>query len=169
MSITCNTYGLRSINSESFNVAEFTDYMPEIFRNHLNTALRINNLVFNVLGYMADMAPYSGFVRMGMAWGALMAVSSHKNPISDTWGKEAYCTAIAQIARGLLEATCPYGRALNLGLDIVATWINLNNEVEAQLSRDKNEPHLHKIYHGTSIYRHIDPDYNNLFKILYLV
>lgn len=135
MSITLNTYGIRSINSESFNTyGSENAYLPRGIRDLANTLLRINNLVLNILGYIPGVAHVSGSIRMGIGCCicvitlALGSPNAERGLIIGRWYKEALLTGIAQIARGALEAFVPYGRQVNIGLDIAGTVVNLANE-----------------------------------------
>jgi len=59
-----NTWGLHSINSQSFNVRWGSTYTyPEGQRNSLVTLFRIQNLTLNILGYIPIVSLYSGCAR----------------------------------------------------------------------------------------------------------
>lgn len=141
MPITLNTYGLRSINIESFNArgpddnGEIIEYIPLKIRNFVNTSLRISNLTFNILGYIPGINQISGCVRMGLAGTALLLTLVLGSPLAKDglivgrWYNEALITAIAQIARGALEAFVPFGPRINLYLDISGSFLNFASEI----------------------------------------
>lgn len=135
MSITCNTFGLRSINTATFNANQREgEHIPEIIRNQSITLLRINNLVLNILGYIPVVAQISGSIRMGIGCSiivltlALGSPSSDRGAIIGRWYKEALITGIAQVARGGLEAFVPCARVARMVLDGIATVANVSTE-----------------------------------------
>ncbi|MFA6119248.1 MAG: hypothetical protein WCT85_03390 [Parachlamydiales bacterium] len=136
MSITCNTYGIRSINAESFNTYGSQDaHLPHSIRDFAVTSLKINNLILNILGYIPGVAQISGCIRMGIGSSiiilsfALGSPNAKEGLIIGRWFKEALVTGTAQIARGALEAFFSFGRLINLSLDVIGTIINLHTEV----------------------------------------
>lgn len=131
-----NTYGIHSVHRETFNTRYHDNlYFPRPLRNAVVTALRINNAVLNVLGYIPGVSLISGCVRMfvGMVIvGITLAVgdrNAREGAIIGRWYDEAVLTGIAQIARGALEAFIPFGWVANAALDVIATPMNLSNEV----------------------------------------
>lgn len=135
-----NTYGIRSVNRETFNTRYHDNlYFPRALRNVVITALRINNAVLNVLGYIPGVQHVSGCVRMVIGAsiiGVTLAIGDRNaktGPIIGRWYDEAILTGIAQIARGALEALVPYGWVANVALDVIATPFNLGKEVEGSL------------------------------------
>ena len=130
-----NTYGLFSINIDTFNLKRHTNYFyPKETRDAVVTVLKAHNLTLNILGYIRQTAFYSGCARIisGIAiCAATLAVGERHTDqgiIIRHWYDEALLTGITQIARGIIEAFVPYGRAVNGCLDVVATFFNLSKE-----------------------------------------
>ncbi|MGD2169886.1 MAG: hypothetical protein PVI40_06565 [Chlamydiota bacterium] len=131
-----NTYGIRSVTRETFNT-RFNEalFFPRPLRNIAVTALRINNFFLNILGYIPGTSTISGCIRMviGLAIVSITASIGDRNAESGAiigrWYDEAILTGIAQIARGTLEATVPFGCIVNGILDVVATPLNINKEI----------------------------------------
>ncbi len=124
-----NTYGLHAVNTHSFQNREVGTSRP--IRNAVVTALRINNLTLNILGYMPGFSTISGSIRMlvGMAIGAVtLAIGTPKQDqagaIIGHFYNEALSTAAAQIFRGACEAFIPFGKFINAAADITATIVN---------------------------------------------
>ena len=142
---TCNTYGLRSINTYTFNgscdngdfsvkYGNDTWLMPVDVRNYVNTLFRINNLIFNALGYLPQTKGVSGLARMGVG-GAIVVVTlaigtpiARRGFIVGRWYDEALMTGVAQVFRGGMEALVPYGSIVNGCLDIIGTVTNIQAE-----------------------------------------
>lgn len=169
--LNLNTYGLRSINRETFNTRYHDNlYFPRQLRNVIVTALRIHNAVLNVLGYMARFSPISGCVRMatGLAIiGVTMSIGDRnatQGAIVGRWYDEAIRTGVAQVVRGAFEALIPFGWVANMILDVVATPINLSKEIEGSLACDGcmngDDEHVRP---------HNDVDYLLPFEILHVV
>ena len=130
-----NTWGLRSINSTTFNLQyddKFT--FPKAGRDFIVTALRISNLTLNVLGYIPGVSSISGVVRiaLGIGFCAITLAVGERNPpdgargaIIGHWYDEALMTGMAQITRGILEAFVPYGWAVNAGMDVLCSVSNI--------------------------------------------
>jgi hypothetical protein len=187
MVCTLNTYGLRSINAHTFNGSSKTHsescdncrlevgsitwatdtcsydewLIPAKVRNGVNTLLRINNLLFNVLGYFPETKRVSGLIRMGVGF-SIVAVTfqigtptAGPGPITGCWYGEALLTGIAQIFRGSMEALTPYGRIVNACLDVLGTAINI-----------RAERHFDPLEHPR---HHPDPSYWLPFQLLRLV
>lgn len=130
-----NTYGIRSINAETFNTYGSPGaYLPRSLRDVAITLLRIHNLSLNILGYIPGVAQISGCVRMGIGACMIVLTAALGNPNADEgliigrWYQEALLTGISQIARGALEAFVPFGFLVNGSLDIIATYVNLKTE-----------------------------------------
>lgn len=127
-----NTYGLHAINRSTFNQMFDRLLYPKEARDIIVTALRINNAVFNIAGYVPQARFVSGCARMAVWSVVLSAVLAigERNPargqglIIDRWYDEAICTAIAQISRGALEVFAPFAWKTNLALDVIATPFN---------------------------------------------
>lgn len=135
-----NTYGIRSVNRETFNTRYHDNLcFPRPLRNAVVTALRVNNAVLNVLGYIPGVSLVSGCVRMAVGVGIIAVTlaigdrNTSSGAIVGRWYDEAILTGIAQIARGALEAFVPFGWVANAALDVIATPFNLAKEVEGSL------------------------------------
>ncbi len=172
MPITFNTYGIRSINAESFNTYGSQDaYLPRSIRDFTVTSLKINNLVLNILGYIPGVALISGCVRMGIGISIIILTLALGSPNADQgliigrWFKEALVTGTAQIARGALEAFAPFGRLINLPLDIIGTILNLRTEYLHIRYVGGWEEHEIREQEAHPPYR--DPDYPIPFILLY--
>ena len=132
-----NTYGLRSINTNTFNLKNDTNYTyPQQNRNALVTFLKVHNLILNILGYIPGVSLGSGCVRMAIGLSICILTLAVGEPkvnqggiIGGHWYNEALLTGITQIARGALEALVPFGRVVNASLDVIATIYNLGLEV----------------------------------------
>lgn len=139
-----NTYGLFSINNETFNLNwHSTNYYPKEARNVLVTLLKLHNLTLNILGYCGALSPkipiISGCVRVlsgvAICLGTLGIGDRYASQglIIGYWYDEALLTGMAQIIRGILTvalATIPYGWALNASLDALGTFHNLSHMVQ---------------------------------------
>jgi hypothetical protein len=135
--------------------------IPAGVRNGANALLRVNNLLFNVLGYFPEIQRISGLIRMGIGF-SIVAVTlqigtpiAGPGPITGCWYDEALLTGIAQIFRGSMEALIPYGSVVNACLDVFGTVIN----IRAERHFDPSEHPRH----------HPDPSYWLPFKLLHLV
>lgn len=132
-----NTYGIHSVNTETFNLSyhDSLNY-PRPLRNVVVTALRVTNLVLNVLGYIPGVKFVSGCIRMalGLAIVGVTTAIGDRNAsqglIIGRFYDEAITTGISQIARGALEALVPYGWVVNATLDVVATPFNVLKELK---------------------------------------
>jgi hypothetical protein len=132
-----NTYGLRSVNTNTFNLRPHTPlFFPKKGRDILVTFLRVHNLCLNILGYIPGVSFISGCVRIGI--GAITCTvtllvgdrqASKPGPIIGHWYDEAMLTGITQIARGSLEALVPCGWIANASLDCVFTIWNIKTEL----------------------------------------
>lgn len=174
MPITLNTWGLRSVNIESFNaLSPETEQLPRYLRDFSLTLLRINNLVLNILGYIPGIAQISGCVRIGIGACILLLTLSVGDPSSNNgliigrWYKEALVTGVAQIARGILEAFVSSGRLVNLSLDTVGTVFNLRAENSRYIYTGGWEPEDIRAWENRPPYR--DPHYPNLLGFLHFV
>lgn len=130
-----NTYGLHSINNTTFNARDHgpLTYSKQV-RDTVMTLLKINNAVLNILGYMQFVpivSVISGSLRMAVGTGIVLTTllkgdrNAAQGNIAGHLYDEALLTGISQIARGILEAFVPFGWAVNIVLDVVATPINL--------------------------------------------
>lgn len=163
-----NTYGLRSINSATFNqMHNGTLRYPQAARDFIVMILRMHNAVLNVLGYIPGVQVVSGCVRMatGLAMvGVTIAIGDRNpegtGPIIGRFCDEAIGMGIAQIARGALEALIPFGSIANAALDIIATPFNLIDCSPACSSCKLREPHVTP---------HEDASYIFPFQLLHLV
>lgn len=170
---TYGTYGLHAINRETFNTRYHdTLYFPRELRNVVVTALRINNLVFNILGYIPQTRIVSGCVRMAI--GAVIIAgtmtigdrNAKEGAIIGRWYDEAIQLGLAQITRGALEALVPYGRIVNATLDIIGTPVNLLKGVEGSMACE--ECMMGGKGRGNHMRPHQDADYPLPFIPLYL-
>lgn len=127
-----NTWGIYSVNSSTFNTTVTSDVnYPKEVRDKVYTALKINNLVFNILGYIPVVSIISGSIRMAI--GLVMVIgtvglgdpNAKQGALIGRFYFEALATGVAQIARGALEVIPFYGQLTNLILDVVATPWNL--------------------------------------------
>lgn len=136
-----NTYGLNSINYTTFN--GYTDTRrsysctyPESDRNLVVTFLKVHNLTLNILGYLPGISAFSGCVRIGTGCGLCIVTvlygdpKAKQGPIVGHFYSEAVLTGITQIARGILEAFCPFGWILNASLDTLGT---INNYMKTKM------------------------------------
>ncbi len=187
MVCTLNTYGLRSINAHTFNGASTTHskacnqcypeaesitwatdtciydewLIPAKVRDCVNTLLRINNLLFNALGYFPETKRVSGLMRVGIGFSIVVVTlqigtpTPGPGPITGDWYGEALLTGIAQVFRGSMEALVPYGSIVNACLDVLGTVINIRAE-------HYFDPSKHPRHHP-------DPSYWLPFQLLRLV
>lgn len=164
-----NTFGLRSVNRETFN-QRYHDTLtyPKEGRDFVVTALRVNNAILNILGYIPFIAGISGCMRivvgvaLGLATIVLGEPEAKQGIVIGRYYSEALETAIGQIGRGILEAFVPYGWIANVGLDVVATPFNLSKEVQGSLVCEG-------CMGGAHASPHKDADYPLPFWLLYLV
>lgn len=131
-----NTYGPFSVNAHSFN---YKVSISKETRDKIVTALKIHNLVFDVLGYLSGIRTVSGCIRMGT--GVLICTATL---ITGKNNREALLTGIHQIMRGALEAFVPYGRAVNFALGVLAAPCNLSRDFEGREEKDGRKTSLHK-------------------------
>ena len=169
-SFTLNTYGIRSINRETFNTKYHDNlYFPKEIRDIVITALRIHNGILNVLGYIPGVSTVSGSIRM--ATGLIIVCvtlaigdrNAMEGAIVGRWYDEALGTGMAQIVRGALEALVPFGWVANAALDVIATPINLSKEVEGSMACEGC------MRGGSHARPHDDADYPGPLGILHLV
>ncbi len=60
-----NTYGLRSIGTETFNLREGDKYQyPKQARDVIVTFFKVHNLTLNILGYIPGVSTFSGCARI---------------------------------------------------------------------------------------------------------
>lgn len=134
-----NTWGLRSINSATFNQSRsHTLTYPKENRDVIITLFRVHNCVLDVLGYIPAVSTVSGSVRMctGLAIcvvvllvGQATIQPGEEGNIVGVWYYEALATGVAQITRGAFEAFVPFGRIINLSLGAIGTVVNLAHEI----------------------------------------
>lgn len=131
-----NTYGLRSINTTTFNLQWHTNYTyPKALRDHVVTFFRVHNLALNILGYIPGISLVSGCVRIasGLAISittlAIGDRNAQRGAIIGHWYDEALLTGISQVARGVLEAFVPFGWIANAVMDMGATCYNIGQEI----------------------------------------
>ncbi len=166
-----NTFGLRSINSETFNRSYNGDRCnysyPRQNRDVIVTLLRVHNLCLNILGYIPGISTVSGSIRTltGASLCIATLISGDRKAktglIIGPWYNEALTTGIAQAARGILEALLPFGSAINLFLDVEASILNVFSEMMIKVDSDPQIDKEHR-------WPHPDPHYFFPFNILYL-
>lgn len=163
-----NTYGLRSVNTDTFNLKWHTNYSyPKFARDVVVTFFKVHNLTLNILGYIPGVSLFSGCARMGtgLAMCAVTLAVGQRNAtqgvIIQHWYDEALMTGITQIARGALEAFVPFGRVANASLDAITTVFNITKDCLAAsvcsgcMSFENHEPYS-------------DPEYPFPFWLLHL-
>ena len=180
-----NTYGLMSINVTTFNTQKDCPLRyPKEIRDKFVTGLRIHNGILNVLGYIPVICTFSGSIRI-LTGAALWVISQKEGHLStDTpgtfigrWFVEAQSTAIAQIARGIFEAFCPYGHYINVGLDLVGTIINPFKSFVWEIDGPTPHAHCYECMNGDSgphthnggTFAYQNPNYPFFLKPLLLV
>lgn len=149
-----NTFGFHSINRHTFNMREHDQLnYPRTVRNIIVTALRINNAVLNVLGYIPGTSLMSGSARILIGTGLLavtLAIGDRKatsGTIIRRWYDEAIVTGITQIARGALEAIVSFGWVATSLLDIIGTLRNLRKDALPSCTDCKRRhPHDDVVY-----------------------
>ena len=117
-----NTYGAFAMQASFFFNRSEDPYLISIGRDILNICARVHNIAFNILGYIPIIRFFSGICRIST--GLIIRV------ISPTFKRTKYYEEMvqmsyAQTVRGSFEALFPCGRSINLILDIVATFFNL--------------------------------------------
>jgi hypothetical protein len=143
-----NTYGIRSIDNQTFNRSYNSDSLsysyPQRTRNTVITLLKAHNLSLNILGYIPGISTLSGSFRILTGSALCLATlaigdrNAKKGPIIGHWYDEALSTAAAQVARGALEGFVPFGKAINLGLDAGASVLNVFGEMMLRTDSDPN-------------------------------
>ncbi|MCH9616804.1 MAG: hypothetical protein SP4CHLAM5_01830 [Chlamydiia bacterium] len=117
-----NTWGIHSVNNATFNQSS-TDHgltYPRDERNIVVTALRINNAVLDILGYIPAYSFFSGCTRMAIGSAITIYTLAKGSPtarsgiIIQRWYYEALKTGLAQIARGYIEAFVPYRKLFSI-------------------------------------------------------
>jgi len=164
-----NTFGFHSINAATFNTQWGSNLAyPRDSRNVVYSAFKVNNLAFNILGYIPGVSVVSGSIRMVIGVAIVIGTlcvgdpNAKRGAIIGPWYWEALATGVSQIARGALEAFVPYGQFVNLGLDIVATpWNSIRSLTWDDRGCGDMEPG------GVGPYD--KPDYPLLLKPLHLV
>jgi hypothetical protein len=169
-----NTFGLRSVNVGTFNLIYKGESYSQECRNVIVTLLRVHNLCLNILGYIPGVSRFSGCARMLTGVSICLFTLSvgdrnaSKGVVVGRWYDEALATGIAQIARGATEAFMPYGRVVNLSLDLIGTINNLFVELDdryPQLELDAD-----KLTNSPYAFPYPDPNYFLFpFQLLYLV
>ena len=154
-----NTYGLFSINIDTFNLNKYSNlYYPKEIRDLLVTFLKIHNLILNIFGYISQCSPISGCIRMGtgimmcsvtLAFGERRATNGM---IIGRWYDEALLTGITQIARGALEAFASFGWKANVSLSAIGTILSLGKAFSTAIEHDSKfnfkgcRPHRPPVY-----------------------
>ena len=125
--LSFNTFGIDSVldpsvaNLSSNRVQGKKD--PITRTNLVDKILRIHNIVLGVLGYIPGVSMVSGCVRMITGSGMIIygAVLNKLNEKYRFTQENIIGTGTAQIARGFFEVI-PYGRIVNITLDVVASY-----------------------------------------------
>lgn len=164
-----NTYGLHAINKRTFNQMCNGTIVKDL-RDEVVTAIRINNAVFNIAGYVPQTRFVSGCARMAV-WlvvlGAVLAIGERdtlgKGHIIGRWYDEAIDMAFAQISRGALVAFAPNAWKINAALDVIATPLNFHKTVSL-----KERPCRCSYSDSCKASPHNEPSYPLLFSPLYL-
>lgn len=163
-----NTFGLRSVNTDTFNIRWGSIYSyPRGTRNAIVALLRVHNLTLNILGYLQNPisstvpfkpALFSGSARMVSGLGICVATlalgerNANQGIIIQHWYDEALVTGVAQVARGALEAFVTNGHKINLFIDIAATLLNVTKELSSystafkQVDTRTGVPHKDVVY-----------------------
>ena len=165
-----NTWGICSVNPKTFNTNYHESFtFPRPLRNLVVTALRINNSILNIAGYIPGVSNISGCVRMAIGTtivGVTLAIGERnamQGPIIGRWYDEALTTGISQIARGAFEAFIPAGHITNLVMDTIATPLNLSTQIEGSLACEEC------MYGNSHVKPHRDAEYPFPFSLLKLV
>jgi hypothetical protein len=130
-----NTWGIRSINSSTFNQSRsLTLIYPKENRDIIITLFRVHNCVLDILGYIPAVSTVSGSVRMCTGLAICVVTLLKGNPdlqpgeqgaIAGAFYYEALATGVAQMTRGAFEAFVPFGRIINFSLGTIGTVVNL--------------------------------------------
>lgn len=132
-----NTFGLGSINSDTFNQINGHGGLtyPKPLRDVIYTALKLNNGIFNGLGYFGSpKIRYWSGVGRSVIGGTITLVTlaigtpktDQRGPIIGRFYHEALYTGLAQMARGVATAAdLPYMRLVMGIIDCVATFFNV--------------------------------------------
>lgn len=163
-----NTYGLHSINKDTFNLKCNNDYTyPQPARDALVTFFKVHNLTLNALGYISGISGISGCVRIGtglITCTITLLIGERDAPqgaIIGHWYDEALVTGITQIARGVLEAFVPFGWIANGALDTLTTLHKFGKKLfVTSVCTECAESTHHRPYP--------DPRYSFPFWLLYL-
>lgn len=170
-----NTYGLRSVNTLSFNDrCHYTSTTRE-FRNFVVTLLRVHNIYFNIFGYMPIASlitginrSVNGFFMIFSSFGVGVYIKKREHPLVNKtkhFLNELTITGVAQVFRGVCEMAFPFGQLINLSLDIIATPINVSKDIEgAQICSQCLKNKTKALYAPLP-----DANYPGLSKFLYLV
>lgn len=130
------TYGIFSVNQNTFNVEIYQGrYIPNPTRDLVVTALRLNNLVLHILGYISRLSPISGCIRIGIGAAitiittAIMNRNAYSGTVVGRWHDEGILIGMAQVFRGVIEAFIPYSLIINGMLDIIGTGVNVMEKI----------------------------------------
>ncbi|CDZ81553.1 hypothetical protein BN1013_02089 [Candidatus Rubidus massiliensis] len=141
-----NTYGMRAINSQSFNNKEnYTISLED--RNKVITFLKIHNFALTALEYSSLTQFYASTTRVfsGLSMIAKCAYVKFYNkadPILNGKGlDEALLTGLVQVMRGAITLTVPGGFTVNWSLDMVASLYNFH--LESENFKNKHNPTAH--------------------------
>ncbi len=126
-SFFCNTWGLNSVNSQTFS--HHGEWMA-VGLDFLRFAMKISFFALDILGYIPGIAIFSGLVRvsMGLIIAVAVEIAICKGKIAGPYIQEARGTARGQMVRGILEMIPFYGQCINGVLDILHTIKNVQHE-----------------------------------------
>jgi hypothetical protein len=157
-----NTFGLHSINANTFNPAienEKTDFSSES-RDTLLLIARVSNTVLHLLEWIPFTCVIAGTARMctGAAVAGLTLFAG-QHGLSGKLYEESLETGIAQVARGFAVTTGPTARIALFVLDVLLTQRNIESTITAQNSDSHSyhtipykevpySPHLFILYFG---------------------
>jgi hypothetical protein len=145
-----NTYGFFPVNRGSFNQTFRNNFTyPKPIRDIAVTILAIHNLVLNVLSY-TRFSTLSGICRIltGTALCVFTLTAGERRaqegfPIQH-WYDESLVTGAAQILRGVIDVSTPFGCLINTALDGVNEGAGfarlLNDPYEFDHLRYTNRP-----------------------------
>jgi len=175
-------FGFEAVHQEVLQQGIGMVPYPKETRDRVVTALKAHNLVFNILGYLSPTRQISGIIRMGTGLVTLAALAlkvgipksgnaegqPNTGLLAEHRYREALHMAVAQVARGAIEAFVPYGGVALLVVDIIATPCNISNSLknvsDQNRIRSRVEPEV-----NDPKFSHRQPEYSSYFCCLNLV
>lgn len=132
----CNTWGLNSINSDTFGVRRDEEGRVRYDTQGagmywLTLAMKIYYFVLDVLGYIPGVSTISGAIRISLGISSWIAVEVgiREGAVIGPYIDEARGTVMGQIVRGALEMIPFYGQCANIFLDIIHTPANIHRQM----------------------------------------